>query len=290
VFYGVPEKRIKNMISSKTARIKGVHSINLSLVIQMSALQNYHEHAFKIFKSYIDDSILKLSSLDYESDKCKQYFRLKTQYLINKKFINTKFDHSSKALATILLRNQHIDTFMIIEYILNDSFDSMITSGTNDEDEISKRICLILCHFCRVKNIIPSHAQLIKSCNLEILLPNVPELDFFIETEKSNFDYFLSHFSLSKEEIELNRNGFSNFGVTKLPKNSYLYDYFRDGKLEKVREINNVSEIQLWYSLRDMRYLTQALKYLFSSKSDLIRNAFERYSSRLDDRFFKISN
>jgi len=187
------------------------------------------------------------------------------------------------------LRNENFPSIIVVDLICKPFFDHLITNGTNGNLEaISNNICLVLCHFCRVRFILPSHVSFFS----DIILPDLPDLKRYLKTENLKLNSFIKKYSTEKEELESFERGFPNYSkIINLPKNSYIYDYFISGKLEEVLVNNHVSENYIWYSMKQLRYLMNAVQPLFQvKKSKEIVNAFNYCNDKVNDRFFKINN
>jgi hypothetical protein len=60
-------------------------------MLQISAMQTFNNNAYEILESHIENSILKLSSPDYENaNKCKTYAKIMIDYFIKNRFIDIK--------------------------------------------------------------------------------------------------------------------------------------------------------------------------------------------------------
>jgi len=60
-------------------------------MLQISAMQTFNNDAYKTLESHIQNSILKLSSSDYEdTNKCKSCIKTMIDYLIKIRFIDSK--------------------------------------------------------------------------------------------------------------------------------------------------------------------------------------------------------
>ena len=137
----------------------------------------------------------------------------------------------------------------------------------------------------------PSHRDTIILNGLEIILPEVPLLNQYLRSEKEKLEIFQKKFSIQKNQIEMNKRGFpSYFPILNLPKSSYIHEYIVSGKLEKVIECHCVSENKLWYAMKEMRYILDAVAPLFIRKSNATIKAFRQFSSIVDKRFFDIQN
>jgi hypothetical protein len=196
----------------------------------------------------------------------------------------------AKVNAVLLLRNENFASSILVQLIGSQCFNNLITKDTNDKlEEISNRICLVLCHFCHVKNILPSHQSLLSN----IILPDLLDLKNYLKREKQKLNDLIQKYAiLNLEETELLARGFPNYEkILNLPKNSYMYDYYISGKLEEVLINNHVSENNLWHSMKDLRYLMNAIYPLFQMKQNMvIVNAFQYCNKKINERFFKISN
>ena len=195
----------------------------------------------------------------------------------------------AKVNAVLLLRNDNFASSILVQLIDSQFFNHLIEKDTNGKlEEISNRICLVLCHFCHVKNILPSHQSLLSN----IILPDLLDLKHYLKREKQKLNDLIQKYAiLNSEETELLARGFPNYKkILNLPKNSYMYDYYISGKLEEVLIKNYVSENNLWHSMKDLRYLMNAISPLFQMKEKVIINAFQYCNEKINERFFKISN
>lgn len=283
-------RNIKNFISSKTANIRGTNSLNLNSIIQISAMQTYDSSALQVLKSFIHNPILKLTSPDYDSQKCKQYAFVKIQNLISRKLIDTNFNPFDyrETTSVLLLRNENVASIVAIDLIKSVLFDTVITKDAKTNEEIADRICLILCLFCHVKYITPKHVPIFKSAGLNIILPEIAEINEYLEMEEIKFNAFIRKFSYEEEEIIAFKRGFPSF--LNFPKNSYLYDYYINGKLESIVNDNQVSENRLWHGMKELRYLMTVIGSFFDSKGSIIRHAYSICSRKVTERFFMIKN
>jgi hypothetical protein len=195
----------------------------------------------------------------------------------------------AKVNAVLLLRNENVASSIVVELISSRFFNHLIEKDTNSNlVEISNRICLVICHFCCVKYILPSHQSFFSN----IILPDLLDLKHYLRREKQKLnDLIQKYATLTLEETELLERGFPNYEeILNLPKNSYIYDYYISGKLGEVLINNQVSETYMWYSMKDLRYLMNAIYPLFQMKEKVIVDAFQYCNEKINQRFFKISN
>ena len=286
----MPARKIKNFISSKISKIKGTFSFDINLLLQIAAMHTYNSNALQTLKSNIENSILKLNSNDYQPIKCRLYADIKVQNLILNKYIDVNFHpiNQDKINAILLLRNESLASTILVDLISSEYFDQIVNSV--EIEDISAKIYIILCHFCRCKYILPSHQSTIIANKLEIILPKIPKLNDYLELEKEKFECFQKKFTSKDIEIEINKRGFPSFYPISMPKSAYIYDYIISGKLEKTVEYHCVSINKIWYALKEIRYILDAIKPLLKKKPPTILKAFENCNATINKRFFDINN
>ncbi|RNA17498.1 superfamily II RNA helicase [Brachionus plicatilis] len=236
VFFGVPKNKIKNFIASKTSNIRGSFSLNLKLITQFSSMQFYDPKAMKIFESFLKNPIARLSS-NYELKKAQKSVYIKIQYLMTKAYIDSNFNPKiHKVRCLILLRNENLASIDLMDFILSASFDKLVLN--KEMEDMCDLMCIILSHFLKIRIFSQEQAAALSL----IILPEIGELKNYLINKENEIADFVQSFLNDQDDIEYFLRGFSNsLQNVLMKKNSYIYDFYRNGNLEKIEEINKLS-------------------------------------------------
>lgn len=285
VYFGVPKNKIKNFIASNTSKIKGSFSLNLKLISQFSLMQFNDQEVWKVFESYIRNPIARLST-KHELRNAQKSIFIKIQYLISNNYIDSNFyPQINKIKSLILLRNENFESIALIDFITSQSFDQLTLNKT--KNEICDLLCIIISHFFDTKIFLEEQTNAVSN----IILQEIPELRSYLFYKENEIIQFIQRYLDDEDDTEYFLKGFSNmFKNILMPKNSYIYDFYLNGNLETIKKVNNVSLNRLWYAMKELRFVVKAIECLFNSKSTLVKDSFEFFSKKADERFFEITN
>ena len=291
VFYGVPRNKIKNFISSKTSNIKGVFSLNVNLLTQLSIIHTYNPNIMNAFNSFINNPIIKLSSKDYDLKTCQRSVYIKIQYLIHRFYLDSNFKPSiTKSKALILLRNEKVPAMVLIDFIQTNFFDQIFESKTNIE-EIANKLCIVFCHFLTHQFFQSEQVAAFEKSQKYIVLPELGQLREYLKKLSLEIDDYVKSFLGPEDNFELYKQGFpSFFRMMTMPKNSFVYDFFLTGNLDAVVQKNYISENCLWYAMKNLRYVSRVIRPLMGQKCDNLRDGYDFFAKKTEERFFEIKN
>jgi hypothetical protein len=283
VYYGLPQNKIKNFISSKIPNIKGNFSLDLNLISQLSVMNTYDSNSIKKFKSFVKNPIIKLNDDDYDYMTCKKIANLQINYLMSKSILDAKFNPSNQVLFSLPLRNEDVSQNIIGELIVKNYFDRFVIECNNDIEEIAKKIVNVLSHFIAVKYLLPT------TSDTNILLPELPSLTKFLNSVAKYQSAYIRNFL--NDKIEAVKASFPSFhNEINYPKNSYILDFYMKGKINDIKEINKVNETRLWYSLKSFRTVLRTINKSVTFPNISIRQAFRICEDSMDERFKLIIN
>jgi superfamily II RNA helicase len=283
VYYGLPRNKIKNFISSKIPNIKGNFSFNLNLITQLSVMNTYDSSSVKKFKSFVKNPIIRLNDDEYDYMTCKKIASLQLNYLINKSMIDTKFNPSNQVFFSIPIRNEDVTQNIIEELIKQNYFDRFVNECENNHEEIATKIVNVFSHFIAVKYLLPTTIE------TNIALPEIPSLTKFLNTMQNNQSAYIRNFL--NDKVELAKAAFPYFNnELNYPKNSYVLDFYLNGKKDDIKEFNKVNETSLWYSLKSFRTVLRTINRSVTFPDKFVKKAFEHCEDTMTDRFKLIIN
>lgn len=286
VFFGMPKNKIKNFIASKTSNIRGSFSLNLKLITQLSSMQLNDQSAIRIFESFLKYPIARLST-NHEIKNAQKSVYIKIQYLISKSYLDSNFNPKIvKIKSLILLRNENLASIELIDFILSTSFDKLVLN--KNTQEICDLLCILLSSFLKIKIFSKEQAKSLT----HLKLPELSELKDFLICQEKEIIQFIKSFLNDQDDLDYFLRGFSNsFQNILMDKNSYIYDFYRDGNLENIEKVNSISVNTLWYALKELRYVTKVIIPLFDFKSSaIVREAVSIFYEKVEKRFFEINN
>ncbi len=117
VYYGMPEKKIKNFISSNVSHITGQFTFNLNLILQISAMMNQttssNNNALQILRSMTENPIVMLSAADFNPLDCQTIVQRQMSYLISKRWLDRHFQPSHRVNLILPMRHDQVQVNQI---------------------------------------------------------------------------------------------------------------------------------------------------------------------------------
>ena len=283
VYYGLPQNKIKNFISSKIPNIKGRFTFDLNLISQLAVMNTFDSSSIKKLKSFVKNPIVKLNNDDFDRMTCKKIVNLQINYLISKSVIDARFNPSNQVFISLPLRNEDLVQNIVEELIKQSYFDRFVGECENDGKEIAKKVVLVLSHFVAVRY--HYAAKIDKS----IVLPELPCLNEFMKKMHDYQSAYIGQFL--NEKMYSVKDAFPSFdNKPNYLKNSYILKFYLNGNLNEIKSENQVNETKLWYSLKSFRIVVRTINKSVNFPNFFVRQAFRHCEDVMTARFKQIIN
>jgi hypothetical protein len=222
-----------------------------------------------------------------------EILRLEIIYLIEQGYITKDFKPEKLCNLVLPLRLEGCNIFMISELIRKKIFDKIIDS--NDLENNCKNLMIALSYFTLPVFMNPS---IVESIPKQMLLPKIAVIDEFIEEHNIKLDSFFNwafdedgtHSELINQKKSYFQTIFPYYKNS--PKNSYIYNFYIDGNLDRIEKLNNKTVTSLWYALKTMRILVETLlRYVKNyDNNQNFTKALEVFNEKIKKRFESINN
>lgn len=294
VYFGLPKQKIQNFISSKTSDISGVAIFDPRLAMQMSVMQSYNPSAFDFMSSIVNNPLIKLNKASYDKGLVQEMLRLQVNYLVDNGFMDELFRADKSVDLALPARHDDVPIEIIAELIKDGFFESLREYRNKNLAELSDKIILVLCHLVSVSLILPSQSRLMttaKANQLKFKLPDVPELERYLEGKRQRIDSYLKLNSASLTRacqdfcLVLSRSFPVYLAQVKLPKNSAIYDLYLNGELRETTANCHQSVTSLWYSIDEVKRVLKVLVAYQGKQGDsLLKSALENCHAKICKR------
>ena len=298
VYFGVPENKVKSFISSDLIKLKSSKiSYDLTTILQLSMLNFSNNENMKFVDTFVKYPFSQLCNDTVIANN--EIARLQILYLIEQNYLTKDFKPKKLSRLVLPLRLEECNVFLISEMLQNKLF-SKILDGKNNStpigfEENCRKLIISLCYFTDPLFINPS---LINSTQKDIILPNIPDIDNFIDSHNSKldslFNWAFTNDDISSDALKEKKAYFKRTFpyYQNLPKNSYIYNFYVDGSLDRIENLNNKSVTSLWYSLKTMRILLETLlNYVDTFEPNkVLKIVLEACNEKIKKRFESIMN
>ena len=297
VYFGVLENKVKNLISSDLIKLKSSDfSYKLINILQLSMLNCLTNENMKFLDSFIKYSFTRLCD-----EKCipnNELARLQIMYLMEQGYLDADFIPNKLANLILPMRLEDCSIFLVSELVRNKIFHKMLDwngKKLKPSEMNCNKVINALSYFTNISLIDPS---LIESIKKEIILPNIPDVDCFLNSHNNKLDSFFN-WAFEKDDVsdEVLKSKKSYFKKTfpyyqLLKKNSYIYNFYVHGNIERIENINNVNRTKLWYAIKTMRILLETLLRFvknYEHNSGLLK-IIDKCNKNMKKRFESIIN
>ena len=295
VYFGVPENKVKSFISSDLIKLKSSKfSFDLTNILHLSMLNFKNNENMKFLDTFVKHPFSGISNNSVISNT--DVVRSQIIYLMEHGYLTEEFKPKKIANLLLPLRNKDCNPFLICELLQNKVFNKIINQKENVENN-AKKLLLALCHFTKPILIPPSISGCISK---DVILPNIPEIDDFIQHNNKKFDSFFEWAfvkdkeTLTNDKIEEKKSYFKTAFpyYNTFPRNSYVYNYYISRNLAAVEKKNLVTESELWEAYETLRYLTNTLFRFVKFKHDdnSLLPVIEYCNVQVNQRFESINN
>ena len=292
VYFGVPENKVKSFISSDLIKLKSSKfSFELVDVLQLSMLNFSNNDNLKFLNSFVKYPFSELCNDSVISNH--EILRLEIIYLIEQGYITKEFRPEKLCNLVLPLRLEGCNIFMISELIRKKIFDKIIDS--NDLENNCKNLMIALSYFTLPVFMNPS---IVESIPKQVLLPKIAVIDEFIEEHNIKLDSFFNwafvedgtHSELINQKKSYFQTIFPYYKNS--PKNSYIYNFYIDGNLDRIENLNNKTVTSLYYALKTMRILVETLlRYVKNyDNNQNFTKVLEVFNEKIKKRFESINN
>ena len=296
VYFGVPQNKVKNFISSDLIKLKSSDfSYDFNNILQLSMLNFSNNENMKFVESFIKYPFSRLCG-----EKCienNELARLQIMYLMEQGYLNADFIPNKLANLVLPLRLEDCNIFLVSELVRNKIFDKMLDLNENSKSlEMNcNKVINALSYFTKIELINPT---LIESIEKEIILPNIPDVDYFLKSHNMKLDSFFN-WALVKDDVsaEVLKSKKSYFKKTfpyyqVVLKNSYIYNFYTHGNIERIENVNNINRTSLWYAIKTMRILLETLlRYVKThEQNNSLSRIIDECNEKMKKRFETIIN